>query len=241
VHACSGAARARQVTTVSVKAQPYQWPVLGPLEPHQITLMCIDWQVMYCAPGSWFDGMGFDMEGISRAMARASQVLEAARAAGVPVVHTREAYREDLTDCPPVKQARSRLGGFPIGSDTRWGRHEIRGAAGTEIVAAMAPRPDELVVDKPAHSAFVGTDLEEHLRTSGVHALVLTGVTADCCVSSTLRSANDLGYDCLVVTDAVADVTAGRTEATLQSFTVNPFGATCESSTLVTAWRALPR
>lgn len=227
--------------TVHVMSQPYEWPVLGPLDAGAVALMCVDWQVMYCDRGSWFDGLGFDLEGIGGAMARAAEVLAAARQAGIGVVHTREAYREDLSDCPPVKQARAARAGLAIGSATPWGRHEIRGAPGTAIVPTMAPAPGEIVVDKPAHSAFVGTDLEHTLRSRGIQALAFTGVTADCCVSATIRHANDLGYDCLVVTDAVADVSAHRTAATLESFRVNPFGATCDTAAVTAAWGRLRR
>ena len=117
-----------------------------------------------------------------------------------------------------------------MGREGRYGRLLIQGEVGWDIVEDVYPHSNDWVVDKPGQGAFYATDLDLRLRSRGIDLLVIMGITAGCCVSSTIREANDRGYDCLVLTDCVADVFEELTETTNQSFKVNPLGATAESS-----------
>ena len=131
--------------------------------------------------------------------------------------------------------ARAIAHGHPVGREGRYGRLHLRGEPGWQIVDSVAPRPGEWVIDKPSQGAFNSTDLDERFRDRGIDLLVIMGTTADCCVSSTVREANDRGYDCLVLTDCVADVSEARTASTLESFRINPLGATAERSAFLVA------
>ena len=218
-----------------VSAEQYQWPILGDFESDRCAVLSIDWQVEYCAPDGYFADLGLDTAHIRSALGPVNEVLTAARAAGMLVVHTREGYHSDLSDCPPTKIARAIAGGHPIGREGRYGRLLVQGEPGWQIVESVAPLPAEWVIDKPGQGAFYSTDLDLRLRNRGIDLLVIMGTTADCCVSSTLREANDRGYDCLVLTDCVADVSEGRTNSTLESLRVNPFGATAVRANLLAA------
>lgn len=218
-----------------VFAEQYEWPIVGEFDPARCAVLSIDWQVEYCASEGFFAELGLDTAHIRTALAPVAEVLAAAREAGLLVIHTREGYHPDLSDCPPTKVARAIAGGHPIGREGPHGKLLIRGEPGWEIVDDVAPISGEWVIDKPSQGAFSSTDLDQRLRNRGVDALVIMGTTADCCVSSTLREANDRGYDCLVLTDCVADVSSARTEATLESFRINPFGATAQRSHFIAA------
>jgi nicotinamidase-related amidase len=130
-------------------------------------------------------------------------VLAATRAAGMQVIHTREGHRPDLSDCPPAKLARGHLA-TGIGDPGPMGRILIRGEYGHDIVDDLAPAPGEPVVDKPGKGAFYATDLEAMLRSRGITSLIVTGVTAEVCVQTTVREANDRGFECLVLSDCIA-------------------------------------
>ena len=218
-----------------VNADQYQWPILGDFEPGRCAVLSIDWQGEYCAPDGYFADLGLDTEHIRAALGPVAEILAATRSADVLVVHTREGYHPDLSNCPPTKIARARAGGHPIGREGRYGRLLVQGEPGWQIMASVAPLATEWVIDKPGQGAFYSTDLDLRLRNRGIDLLVIMGTTADCCVSSTLREANDRGYDCLVLTDCVADVSEERTMSTLESLRVNPFGATAASADLLSA------
>jgi biuret amidohydrolase len=133
----------------------------------------------------------------------AERVLKAARQGGLLIVHTREGHRADLTDCPPSKKARGRLTAG-IGDSGPMGRILVRGEDGHDIVKELYPEPGEPVVDKPGKGAFFATDLDGILKHRGIRHLVVCGVTTEVCVHTTVREANDRGYDCLVLEDCVA-------------------------------------
>lgn len=218
-----------------VRADEYPWPIIGAFDISRCALLSIDWQVDYCAPDGFFADIGLDTAHIRSALGPVADVLAAAREVGMLVVHTREGYRSDLSDCPPTKVARAIARGHPVGRDGRYGRLQIRGEPGWQITHEVAPRPGEWLVDKPGHGAFHTTGLDQRLRIRGIDLLVVTGTTADCCVSATVREANDRGYDCLVLTDCVADISEARTAATLESFRVNPLGATADRAAFLAA------
>jgi len=147
---------------------------------------------------------GLDIEPLRRAIEPLSRVLAAARAAGLTIVHTREGHLPDLCDCPPYKLERSRRAGAEIGAVGPMGRLLVRGERGHDFIDALQPQAGEIVIDKPGYSAFEHTALGQVLTTRGVDTLILTGITTEVCVSSTLRTAVDRGYRCFTVADACA-------------------------------------
>lgn len=167
-------------------------------------LLVIDMQRDFCSPGGYADAAGMDVRRLREPIANIQQLLAAARAKGLVVVHTREGHLPDLSDCPPTKMARSVAAGAPIGSQGPLGRLLVRGEQGHDFVDALRPASDEVVIDKPGYGAFHATRLGQVLAAHGVENLVLCGVTTEVCVHSTLREAVDRGYACTTVGDATA-------------------------------------
>jgi nicotinamidase-related amidase len=182
---------------IDVSAIPFAYPfALG-----QTALVIIDMQRDFVEPGGFGSSLGNDVTLLHSAIAPIASLLAAWRAHGWPVVHTRESHKADLSDCPPAK----RLRGAPslrIGDPGPMGRLLIRGEAGTAIIAELRPQGDELVVDKPGKGMFWSTGLHETLQAQGITHLVFTGVTTEVCVQTSMREANDRGYDCLLIEDA---------------------------------------
>ncbi|OIJ68655.1 isochorismatase [Streptomyces mangrovisoli] len=163
-------------------------------------LVVIDMQRDFLEPGGFGETLGNDVSLLRRVIAPLRAVLAASRAAGVPVIHTREGHLPDLSDCPPAKLLR----GAPskrIGDPGPMGRILVRGEYGQDIIDELAPTPGELVFDKPGKGAFHATGFGDALAALGVSRLVVTGVTTEVCVHTTVREANDRGYDCLVLED----------------------------------------
>ncbi len=183
----------------TVNAEPYAFE----FELGTTALVMIDFQRDFVDPGGFGEALGNDVSLLRRAVLPAGQVLERARAAGMLVVHTREGHRPDLADCPPTKKARGRLKAG-IGDPGPMGRILVRGEYGHDIVKELAPAPGEPVVDKPGKGAFYATDLQAILANRNIAQLVVCGVTTEVCVNTTVREANDRGYDCLVLEDCVA-------------------------------------
>ena len=179
-------------------AEPYGFVC----ETERTALLVIDMQRDFLQPGGFGELLGNDVSLLARAVAPTQRVLAAARAAGVMVVHTREGHRPDLSDCPPAKRRRGRLA-VGIGDQGPMGRVLVRGEAGHGIVPELAPVDGEPVIDKPGKGAFYATDLEATLRNRGIESLWVTGVTTEVCVNTTVREANDRGFECLVLEDCV--------------------------------------
>jgi len=182
-----------------VNAEPYEYEFEAPTT----ALLMIDFQRDFVDPGGFGEALGNDVSLLRRAVPHAERVLKAARQGGLLIVHTREGHRADLTDCPPSKKARGRLAAG-IGDSGPMGRILVRGEDGHDIVKELYPEPGEPVVDKPGKGAFFATDLDGILKHRSIRHLVVCGVTTEVCVHTTVREANDRGYDCLVLEDCVA-------------------------------------
>ncbi len=167
-------------------------------------LIVIDMQRDFCSPGGYADTAGMDVQRLREPIAHIQQLLAAARARGLVVVHTREGHLPDLSDCPPAKLARSTAAGAAIGSQGPLGRLLVRGEQGHDFVDALQPAAGEFVIDKPGYGAFHQTRLAQLLDAQAVDRLILCGVTTEVCVHSTLREAVDRGFTCTTVGDATA-------------------------------------
>jgi len=183
---------------VAVPARPYEYR----FDPSMSALLIIDMQRDFLEPGGFGELLGNDVSLLARVVEPLGEVLEAARAAGMLIVHTREGHRPDLADCPPSKRARGNLE-LGIGSRGPKGRILVRGEYGHDIVDELSPLPGEIVLDKPGKGSFYATDLELILRNAEVTSLIVTGVTTEVCVHTTVREANDRGFECLVLEDCV--------------------------------------
>jgi nicotinamidase-related amidase len=172
--------------------------------PREIALLVIDMQRDFLDPLGYVAQTGVDVSILRRTIAPVRRLLAAARAATIPVIHTREGHRPDLSDLTVFKQRRATGSGAPIGSVGPLGRLLVRGEPGHAIIAEVAPLPGETVIDKPGFGAFYATDLELILRARGISSLTIAGVTTDICVHSTLREAVDRGFVCTTVADACA-------------------------------------
>lgn len=184
---------------LTVEAEPYEFE----FDFKTAALVIIDMQRDFVYAGGFGEALGNDTSLLLKAVPPTERVLHAARRAGVFVVHTREGHRPDLADLPRAKKLRGRLKAG-IGDPGPMGRILVRGEHGHDIVDELKPAPGEPVVDKPGKGAFYATDLDTILRTRGIQQLVVCGVTTEVCVHTTVREANDRGYDCLVLADCVA-------------------------------------
>jgi biuret amidohydrolase len=182
----------------TIEAEPYGFE----FEPSTLALVMVDFQRDFVYPGGFGESLGNDVSLLLQAVEPARRVLEACREAGIFVIHTREGHRPDLSDLPPSKLNR---GSAPlrIGEEGAMGRLLVRGAYGHDIVDELAPIEGEPVVDKPGKGAFYATDLDTILKMRGIKQLVVCGVTTEVCVHTSVREANDRGYDALVLSDAV--------------------------------------
>ena len=181
----------------TVKARPFDFS----FNPATTALVVIDMQRDFVEPGGFGETLGNDVSLLTAIVPTVRLLLETCRNAGLTVIHTRESHRPDLSDCPPAK----RLRGNPslrIGDAGPMGRILVAGEPGNDIVPALAPIAGEIVIDKPGKGAFYATALGEILRIRGITHLLFAGVTTEVCVQTSMREANDRGYDCLLVEDA---------------------------------------
>jgi nicotinamidase-related amidase len=182
---------------LTVDAAPFAFS----FDPAATALIVIDMQRDFIEPGGFGETLGNDISHMQRAIAPTAKLLELFRTNGWPVIHTRETHAGDLSDCPPAKRER----GSPalrIGDTGPMGRILIRGEPGAEIISECAPVAGEIVIDKPGKGAFYATELSAILQGLGVKSLVFAGVTTEVCVQTTMREANDRGYECLLIEEA---------------------------------------
>ena len=179
-----------------VPATPFAYP----FAPGRTALVVIDMQRDFVEPGGFGESLGNDVTRLHSAIAPIASLLAAWRARGWTVVHTREAHKPDLSDCPPAKRERGEPG-LRIGDPGPMGRLLIAGEPGADIIPALSPKAGELVIDKPGKGMFWATGLHETLKARGVSHMVFTGVTTEVCVQTSMREANDRGYECLLVED----------------------------------------
>ncbi len=194
----------------AIDARPFPFP----FDLTTTALIVIDMQRDFLEPHGFGAALGNDVAPLRKIVPTIASLLAAFRERGLRIVHTRESHAPDLSDCPPAK----RLRGSPslrIGDEGPMGRLLVRGAPGTEIVPELAPRGDELVIDKPGKGAFYATSLQADLEARCVRQLLVTGVTTEVCVQSTAREANDRGYDVCVIEDATASYVPAFKAATL--------------------------
>jgi len=218
-----------------IPGEPGSFPMSGPFEPATTALLVIDMQKDFCAAQGYMHNLGCDLERLERPVAPIARLLEAARAAGLWIGHTREGYATDLSDLQPWKK--NGPANEAIGVAGPLGRALVRGEPGWDFLDALPPAPGEHVYDKTSYGAFVSTTLEADLRSAGISHLILTGVTTDCCVTSTLREALDRGFDTMVLEDCVTAASALRHDAALDIIrhAGGVFGNLAHSADVITA------
>ena len=222
-------------TTFHLPARPFPMTLAG---AGGTALVVIDMQRDFVEPGGFGASLGNDVSLLHTAIEPIADLLAAWRARGWPVVHTRECHRPDLSDCPPAKIGRGNPS-LRIGEPGPMGRLLVAGEPGADIIPALAPHAGEWVIDKPGKGMFWATGLHERLQAAGITHLVFTGVTTEVCVQTSMREANDRGYDCVIVEDATESYFPAFKRAAIEMITAQ--GAIvgwCTDS--VTLRRALP-
>jgi nicotinamidase-related amidase len=220
-----------------LKSEPYLFPYDGDLRPENTCLIIIDMQIDFCGEGGYVDKMGYNLSLTRAPIEPIGRVLETCRKMGFHIIHTREGHRPDLSDLPKNKRWRSQQIGAGIGDLGPCGRILVRGEPGWEIIPELAPLTGEPIIDKPGKGSFYATDLDLLLHTLGIRNIVLTGITTDVCVHTTMRDANDRGYECVLLADCCGATDVRNHLAALEMIKMQGgvFGAVSDSESFIAA------
>ncbi|MBM7570057.1 cysteine hydrolase family protein [Aquibacillus albus] len=221
-----------------IDAEPYQWPFDHSFTAEETALVIIDMQTDFCGEGGFIHSMGIDVSEIRKVIPPIKHLLEEVRKIpGFTVIHTREGHRPDLSDLPANKWWRSRQLNAGIGDQGPCGRFLVRGELGWDIIPELTPIQGEPIIDKPGKGAFYGTDLDKILRTKSIKNLIFTGITTDVCVHTTIRDANDRGYECLLLKDCTGATEYKNYLSSLEVMTMQSglFGCVSDAESVIRA------